>query len=87
MARYSQSAGGKGKKGTRAYLRNKKKCERYRAQGRREKNKARRMAKRLRRYARRKALRNGGFLFDKLYVTVIYSSYPWIKMGLANRYK
>jgi len=50
MAQY-QSGQGKGKRGTRAYGRNKKKCERYRAQGRREKNKARRAMKRAKRFA------------------------------------
>jgi len=44
-----------GKKGSRAYGRNKVKCARYRAQGRREKNKARRMAKRARWIEKRRA--------------------------------
>lgn len=44
-----------GKRGSRAYGRNKVKCARYRAEGRREKHKAVRAAKRARWLARRRA--------------------------------
>jgi len=71
MARRKEgSAHGRGKKGSRAYGRNKAKCERYRVRGRREANKARRMAKRERRYARRRARREsperGSFYFSRV---------------------
>ena len=47
----------KPKGGTRKYGRNKIKCERYRREGRREKNKARRAAQRERKYARNRERR------------------------------
>jgi len=49
----------KGKSGTSKYGRNKAKCERYRARGQRERNKARR-AERLRRHLERCAARRAG---------------------------
>lgn len=55
MAQRTKHTGGK--KGSRAYGRNKVKCARYRAEGRREKHKATRAARRERRFARRRALR------------------------------
>jgi hypothetical protein len=47
-----------GKKGSRKYGRNKVKCERYRREGRREKNKARRAEKRERWLEKRRAKRS-----------------------------
>jgi len=44
----------KGKKGQRKIGRNKKKCERYRLEGRREKNKERKRLKRLKKLGKKK---------------------------------
>lgn len=48
----------KGKNGTRKYGRNEKKCARYFREGRREKNKARRLALRDRKYKRNRQRRD-----------------------------
>jgi len=48
---------GKGKRGSRKIGRDKKKCEKYRLAGRREKNKAREEAKRQATFEKRKAKR------------------------------
>jgi len=57
MARY-QTGGSRGKKGNKKHGRNREKCRLYREQGRREKNKARRLAKRLRKYKRNRETLN-----------------------------
>ena len=71
MARRQEGTGHKsGKKGSRAYGRNKAKCDRYRMRGQREKNKARRMAQRERRYAKKRerkgAPERGSFYFSRV---------------------